>query len=214
MVDKSNEYGYVGASPVQADGSNTGIFEANDVLDLINSGQWYSGFVSDELNLIYKYTFTGSESTVDFKSTDIFPDTYDTIYIAGDLAGTSMTAMSWATSVDDLVTVPSHTYSCYKAFGDATGGFTRSYTASDTSVTELTPAISGDLVFGYVVSGLTSHNFTRGINGYCIANNGTTALTRFAGGHCDETLDLNSFRFTISNVDAGSTIKVYSYKAA
>ena len=40
MVDKSNEYGYVPSSPTQAGGSNTGVFEVNDIVDLINAGQW------------------------------------------------------------------------------------------------------------------------------------------------------------------------------
>ena len=40
MSDKSNEYGYVGASPTQASGSNTGVFEVNDVTDLLNNNKW------------------------------------------------------------------------------------------------------------------------------------------------------------------------------
>jgi len=40
MVDKSNEYGYIGASPTQSSSANTGIFEANDVVDLLNTGQY------------------------------------------------------------------------------------------------------------------------------------------------------------------------------
>ena len=50
MVDKSNEYGFVGASPTQTELVNTGVFEVNDVVDLINANQWYSGLVGDELN--------------------------------------------------------------------------------------------------------------------------------------------------------------------
>lgn len=40
MVDKSNEYGYIGASPTQSSSANTGIFEVNDVTDLLNSNQY------------------------------------------------------------------------------------------------------------------------------------------------------------------------------
>ena len=101
-MSKTNEFGYIPNSPTQSDGSNTGIFEVNDVLQLITAGQWYSGFVADELNRIYTYTFTGSESTVDFLSTDIEPSVYDTLYLIGDLKGTSMTSMSVVFSDDDL----------------------------------------------------------------------------------------------------------------
>ena len=44
MVDKSNEYGYVPESPTQARGSNTGIFEVNDVTDLLLAQQWSGDF--------------------------------------------------------------------------------------------------------------------------------------------------------------------------
>jgi len=49
MVDKSNEYGYVPSSPTQARGSNTGIFEVNDVTDLLNGRQWSGTFGNLEL---------------------------------------------------------------------------------------------------------------------------------------------------------------------
>ena len=45
MVDKSNEYGYVSGGPTQADGSNTGVFEVNDIVSLMAESKWYSGFV-------------------------------------------------------------------------------------------------------------------------------------------------------------------------
>jgi len=40
MTNKSNEYGYIGASPTQSSSANTGIFEVNDVTDLLNSNQY------------------------------------------------------------------------------------------------------------------------------------------------------------------------------
>ena len=40
MSDKSNEYGYIGASPTQASGSNTGVFEVNDIVDLLALNKW------------------------------------------------------------------------------------------------------------------------------------------------------------------------------
>ena len=57
MVDKSNEYGFVPSSPTQARGSNTGIFEVNDVTDLLNAQQWSGEF--GKLELIQTYTPSG-----------------------------------------------------------------------------------------------------------------------------------------------------------
>jgi len=214
MVDKSNEYGYVGASPTQADGSNTGVFEVNDITDLINAGQWYSGFVSDDLNLIYTYTFTGAESTVDITTNEIDPTVYDTLYVVGNISGTSMTAMSFVGSQDDLATTYAGTnYTRELTYSQTATSFTRSAVSSQSSVTEMTPAITGDCVFGYTITALYNSNFPFHISGYAIGYNGSNAVMRYASGEAGEVV-LNSYRFTISNVDAGSTIKFYSYKEA
>tara|TARA_S200002703_G_C3786434_1_gene242505 strand:- start:1230 stop:1874 length:645 start_codon:yes stop_codon:yes gene_type:complete len=214
MSDKSNEYGFVPSSPTQADGANTGIFEVNDVVDLITSGQWYSGFVADDLNLIYTYTFTGAESTVDFLSTDIDPTVYDTLYLVGDISGTSMTSMNVVFSDDDLSSTVTTNINRTVAYGNPSGTFTRS-AAAENPATLMTPAITGDIVFGYMISGLkNNNNIAQGINGYTISDDGTNCETRYYGANFGSD-ELNSFRFgNISGVDAGSTIKVYSYKAA
>jgi len=49
MVDKSNEYGYIPSSPTQAIGANTGVFEVNDIVDLLAAQQWSGDFGSLEL---------------------------------------------------------------------------------------------------------------------------------------------------------------------
>ena len=77
----------------------------------------------------------------------------------------------------------------------------------------MTPAITGDCVFGYTITALYNSNFSFHISGYAIGYNGSNAVMRYSGGTTGEVV-LNSFRFTISNVDAGSTIKFYSYKEA
>ena len=40
MSDKSNIYGYVAGGPNQASGSNSGVFEMNDVVNLLNDNEW------------------------------------------------------------------------------------------------------------------------------------------------------------------------------
>ena len=68
MVDKSNEYGYVPSSPTQARGSNTGVFEVNDIVDLLNAEQWSGEF--NALELIETRTFT-TQSTINFTTSAI-----------------------------------------------------------------------------------------------------------------------------------------------
>ena len=66
MVDKSNEYGYVPSSPTQARGSNTGIFEVNDVLDLLAAKQWSGDFGA--LELIQTQNYSTDVGSIDFTS--------------------------------------------------------------------------------------------------------------------------------------------------
>ena len=39
-MSKSNEYGFIGASPTQSSSSNTGVFEVNDVVELLDDSKW------------------------------------------------------------------------------------------------------------------------------------------------------------------------------
>ena len=66
MVDKSNEYGFVPSSPTQARGSNTGIFEVNDVTDLLLAEQWSGDF--GKLELIETQTTSNGTTAVNFTS--------------------------------------------------------------------------------------------------------------------------------------------------
>jgi len=68
MVDKSNTYGFVPSSPTQARGSNTGIFEVNDITDLLLDEKWSGEF--DALELIETRTFS-SQSTINFTTSSI-----------------------------------------------------------------------------------------------------------------------------------------------
>ena len=40
MVDKSNEYGYIPASPTQSSSSNSGVFGVNDIVGLLTDGKY------------------------------------------------------------------------------------------------------------------------------------------------------------------------------
>lgn len=60
MVDKSNVYGYVSGGPTQARTSNTGVFEVNDIVDLLNLEKWSGDFGS--YKLITEASFSSSSS--------------------------------------------------------------------------------------------------------------------------------------------------------
>ena len=78
MVDKSNEYGFVPSSPTQARGANTGIFEVNDVTDLLLAEQWSGDF--GKLELIQTQDLTGTTPTaIDF--TDLQESTYNVHFL-------------------------------------------------------------------------------------------------------------------------------------
>jgi|DEB0MinimDraft_10_1074344.scaffolds.fasta_scaffold04284_6 hypothetical protein len=212
MVDKSNEYGYVPSSPTQAKGANTGIFEVNDVTDLLLAGQWITQTEPDNLNLIYEYTFTGSESAVTILSTDIDSSVYRTLYIVGDLEGTSMTSMSFNVSQDDFSTIYATNGQRGTMSMGTTGSATRTYSNTSATLGNLTEALSGDLTFAYTLNNLTDSFFTT-LTGMSQGYNGSSVKSLFGYGEFGSA-SFNSFKFNIDNVDAGSTIKFYGYVSA
>ena len=52
MVDKSNEYGYIPASPTQSSSSNSGVFGVNDIVGLLTDGKYaLQTFPAEVLNI-------------------------------------------------------------------------------------------------------------------------------------------------------------------
>ena len=76
-MSKSNEYGYLPSSPTQAGGSNTGVFESNDIIELLADNKW-SLQEAPALNLIQHQT-ASSVTSIDF--TSIQGSTYDYHYL-------------------------------------------------------------------------------------------------------------------------------------
>ena len=89
MVDKSNEYGYVPSSPTQARGSNTGVFEVNDVNDLLLAEQWSGDF--GKLELIETQN-ASADSTVDF--IDLATNSYNVYFVTVNDLQTSATSQA------------------------------------------------------------------------------------------------------------------------
>ena len=64
MSDKSNKFGYVGADiPTQSFGNNTGVFDPNDINNLIADNKWTT---FGQLELIETQSITSSTATMDF----------------------------------------------------------------------------------------------------------------------------------------------------
>jgi len=207
-----SEYGYIPEAPEQSFGNNKGIFSPKDIYDLTRAGKFTSATEPDNLNLIYEYTFTGSESAVTILSTDINSAVYRTLYIVGDLEGTSMTSMSFNVSQDNFST----TYATNGQRGTmsigTTGSATRTYSSSSATLGNLTEALSGNLSFAYTLNDLADSYITT-LTGMSQGYNGSSVRSLFGYGQFGSA-SFNSFKFNIDNVDAGSTIKFYGYVGA
>ena len=204
-----SEYGYIPEAPEQSFGNNKGIFSPKDIYDLTRADKFTSATEPDNLNLIYEYTFTGSESAVTILSTDINSAVYRTLYIVGDLEGTSMTSMSFNVSQDNFST----TYATNGQRGTmsigTTGSATRTYSSSSATLGNLTEALSGNLSFAYTLNDLADSYITT-LTGMSQGYNGSSVRSLFGYGKFGSA-SFNSFKFNIDNVDAGSTIKFYGY---
>ena len=117
MVDKSNEYGFVPSSPTQARGANTGVFEVNDVTDLLTAQQWSGDF--GQLELIQTQTVTSDVATVSFDS--IQESTYNVHFI---------TVNNFQPTTDDR-----HLAFRFKVAGTTTTGFDYQYAMSQNNIT-------------------------------------------------------------------------------
>jgi hypothetical protein len=207
-----SEFGYIPEAPEQSFGNNKGIFTPKDIYDLTRADKFTSATEPNNLNLIYEYTFTGSESSVTILSTDIDSTVYRTLYIVGDLEGTSMTSMSFNVSQDDFST----TYATNGQRGTmsmgTTGSATRTYSSSSATLGNLTEALSGNLSFAYTLNDLAD-SFLTTLTGMSQGFNGSSVKSLYGYGQFGSA-SFNSFKFNIDNVEAGSTIKFYGYVSA
>ena len=71
------EYGYVGGEPVQNQGSNSGVFLVNDVIELMGLGKWSNPIILENLEF---YLDAGNPSSYSGSGTtwyDLSPNSYD-----------------------------------------------------------------------------------------------------------------------------------------
>lgn len=118
-MSKSNEYGYIPESPTQAQGSNTGIFEVNDVTDLLLAGQWTLQDFDGKLEYIARREYTGTTTHFNFGS--ISESSYSTHVLVVENAHTVNDGQEiWLRfSTDNLSTAITTGYKWTQNFGDS-----------------------------------------------------------------------------------------------
>lgn len=72
-MSTSNDFGFLPESPTQSLAENSGIFEVNDVVELLQAGQFALG---DSYQLIETQTVTSATATVDFTNLGTFKTHY------------------------------------------------------------------------------------------------------------------------------------------
>jgi hypothetical protein len=84
------EYGYVGGEPTQAQGQNSGVFQVNDVIELIGLGKWSSPVILDSIEFYVDASNPSSYSGSGTTWYDLSPNGYDLTltnsptYVSGD----------------------------------------------------------------------------------------------------------------------------------
>ena len=145
MVDKSNEYGYVPSSPTQAYGSNTGVFESNDIVDLINANQWSR---PGQLELIETQTPSGA-SYVDFTNLgdyNVHFLTYNDIQSPSTAGLNGLYARYFESGVLETASV----YQFARQFGSVTGSFGEGRSTTDAYINIVSGTTSATETNGYV----------------------------------------------------------------
>ena len=101
-----------------------------DVLDL------------DNVNLIYSYDIAGTETSVDFLSTDISPDTYENSFFVFNYVGTSIGQAYLDFSTDNCSSFTSNNYSYQSSRGTSASGTPTGDTSSTATYFEKSTEVS------------------------------------------------------------------------
>jgi hypothetical protein len=204
MVDKSNEYGYVPSSPTQADGSNTGIFEVNDVTDLLLAGQWT---LQDLGKLELIETFNASAvSSFDFSTLG----TYNVHFLTYNNLFNSSIAKGFGIRLyESGVLETASVYQLAIQYGDSSGNFNEArspaYNAWQFSANTNIPTYSKSRANGYwYFYNLTdSSKYSFGTNHNININNANDTDTRFGSyvlPQASEVTAIQVYGYDIGNI--------------
>ena len=208
MVDKSNEYGYVPSSPTQAFGSNTGVFESNDIVDLINASQWSR---PGQLELIETQTFT---TVLDVDFTSIQQNTYNVhfVTISVDRQTTSNDSVGvrfYENGVLETASVYKYAYQN----GEANGTFGETKSTADNRLFCTQFVNVGDDKFSYNyfynLGDSTKYSFQ---TMHSTAIQGTNYKMRFGSGVLPQASTVDGMRFTATNGTMTGSISLYGIR--
>lgn len=192
MSDKSNEYGYIGASPTQASGSNTGVFEVNDIVDLLALDKWT---LQGSLQLIETQTFSGVVN-VDF--TSIQETKYDThFFVINNVVMTTATESVGLRFSESgvLETASVYQVAYQNRATDSTYNESKSTGQNRIFATTAVGTGSADVIagYGYIYNAGNSSKYTS-VN---IASTGIDSILecRYGGGTLPQASVVDTFRF-------------------
>jgi hypothetical protein len=219
-MSKSNEYGYVPQSPTQSSGNNTGVFEVNDILNLLNAGQW----TLQKTGLVHISTqvATGSTNYVDF--TNIQNDTYPQqlfIFSGGGASnGQHLDALLSTDNCSTVYTTANHKkvvfYGNNKTVNTTGNGSAETafsyFASSDNYGPPTTPAT----VIGFYLfdNWLSTSRYPTVVGGYVGYNTNDSSIYRNTLAYTITNLSaFNSFRVKANNASyniiAGTTMSLY-----
>lgn len=219
-MSKSNEYGYIPESPTQAEGSNTGVFEVNDIIDLLALGQW--SLQKTGLVHISTQVATGSTNYIDF--TNIENDTYtQQLFIFSGGGTTNGQHLDIRLSTDNCSTLySSATYQKPVLYGNNKTVNTSGASSADTAWTYMvssdnygvptTPATS---VGWYIFDNwLDTSRYATAVGSYLGYNTNDSSIYRnHLSASVGVTTAFNSFRVYANNPSynmiAGTTMSLY-----
>jgi hypothetical protein len=213
MVDKSNEYGFVPSSPTQARGANTGIFEVNDIVDLLNAEQWSGTF--GKLEFIETQTVSGSNVVFNDLATNnynIYLLTLENVVVA-----TNDNYLFVRFSTDNGSTfITSATYNRAYLRGKANGTFNENK-AQNQTLLEVAPNLSNVANVGmsgymYFYNLLDSSNFS--YLSHHLTGRASDGVYQFSfGGGTEHTAQtINTFGLDASSGNLSGTFTLYGLK--
>ena len=213
-----SKYGYIGAVPTQADGSNSGVFSITEINKLINAGQWSTLIDIGNINLIYEYNISGSETYIDFLSSDISPTTYKDYFLVVNYVGTSVGQLYIDFSTNNCSSFTSNTYEYNSSRGTSNSTTqTGDVESGQTYMQKLTYDTTGEVGAMIQIANLYATETTM-VNCVSTANNGSDVYRNtIYGGEVNSSSSeqYNSFRVGLSSGSFSSgNISVYTYVAS
>ena len=203
------KYGYKGAEPTQSFGNNTGVFDPNDINNLIADNKWTS---FGQLELIETQTVSGV-SYVDFL--DINEDIYNVHFVT-----TSATAVSSANQVPKFrfyesgVLETASVYQYATQFGNTSATFSElKSTASDFQYVMggLSTAYGGGAYF-YIYNAGDSSKYTFSTQHSFSVNNSIVGETLFSSSVLPQTSVVDGFRIYVGTGTIDTSISLYGIR--